>query len=217
MDTIKVVIVDDHQIVRDGLKAMLILSKNVKVIGEASNYESLLKVLEKDAPEILILDISMPGKSGIEITRELTESHPSIKILILSANSNEEFIIEAIKAGAKGFLPKDTPRDEFFEAINLIHANEGYFGEKLSKIIYKSYIQHVKSGSNSQLENSLSEREIEIIKVLADGLSSKEIAETLFISPRTVESHKANILEKLNLKNNIELVKYAIKHGIVNL
>jgi DNA-binding NarL/FixJ family response regulator len=217
METIKVAIVDDHQIVRDGIKAMLLLSKNIKVIGEAADYLGLTKVLEKEIPEILVLDISMPGKSGIEITRELSESHPSIKILILSANTDEDSIIEAIKAGAKGFLPKDTPRDEFFEAINLVHSNEGYFGEKLSKIIYKSYIQHVKTGKNTNVEPSISERETEIINLLADGLSCKEIADTLFISPRTVESHKANILEKLNLKNNIELVKYAIKQGIVKL
>jgi len=215
MDLIKLIIVDDHQIVRDGIKAMFIASKTIKVIGEASGYEELVKLLEKIKPEIIILDINLPGKNGVEITHELKANFSEIKILILSANTDEESIIGAIKAGANGFLPKDTSKEEFISAINLVYNNEDYFGEKLSKIIYKSYVQHVKSKSIA--DDSLSEREIEIVKLLADGLFSKEIADKLFISSRTVETHKNNILSKLNLKNNVELVKYAIKNGIVKL
>jgi DNA-binding NarL/FixJ family response regulator len=217
MSAINVVIVDDHQIVRDGIKAMLMLSKSIKVIGEAADNDGLVQILEKNIPDIIILDITLPGKSGIEITNELVKKELPLKILILSANTDEENIIGAIKAGASGFLPKDTPKDEFIEAINLVYNGEGYFGEKLSKIIYKSYIQHVKTKKDSEPELCLSDREIEIIKQLAEGLSVKEIADKLFISPRTVESHKNNILGKLNLKNNIELVKFAIKQGIVKL
>lgn len=209
------IVVDDHQIVRDGIKAMFIVSKTIKVIGEAADGNELILLLSKLTPDIIILDINLPGKSGVEITKEIKENNPQIKILILSANTDEDSIIGAIKAGANGFLPKDTSKDEFVSAINLVFKNEDYFGEKLSKIIYKSYVQHVKTKSISG--NSLSEREIEIIKLLADGLSSKEIADKLFISSRTVETHKNNIISKLNLKNNVELVKYAIKHGIVKL
>ncbi len=215
MNVIKLIIVDDHQIVRDGIKAMFIVSKDIKVIGEAADYDSLMRILANQTPDIIILDISLPGKSGVEITHELKKTNEEIKILILSANTDEDSIIGAIKAGANGFLPKDTSKEEFITAINLVYNNEDYFGEKLSKIIYKSYVQHVKTKSIS--DNCLSEREIEIIKLLADGLSSKEIANKLFISSRTVETHKNNIISKLNLKNNVELVKYAIKNGIVKL
>jgi DNA-binding NarL/FixJ family response regulator len=215
MNDIKLIIVDDHQIVRDGIKAMFLVSKGIKIIGEAADYDSLMRLLTKQTPDIIILDISLPGKSGVEITHELKKKNEEIKILILSANTDEESIIEAIKAGANGFLPKDTSKEEFISAINLVFNNEDYFGEKLSKIIYKSYVQHVKT--KPEHNTCLSEREIEIVKLLADGLSSKEIADILFISPRTVETHKNNIISKLNLKNNVELVKYAIKHGIVKL
>jgi DNA-binding NarL/FixJ family response regulator len=217
MNSIKIVIVDDHQIVRDGIKAMLLPNKNIKVVGEAADYDGLMKILKVEAPDIIILDISLPGKSGIEITRELIEANNESKILILSANTDEESIIEVIKAGAKGFLPKDTSKDEFLVALNLVYNEEGYFGEKLSKVIYKSYIQYVKSIKSPEQEICLSEREIEIIKLLAEGLTSKEIADRLFISSRTVETHKNNIIKKLNLKNLVELLKYAIKHGIVRI
>jgi DNA-binding NarL/FixJ family response regulator len=216
METIKVVIVDDHQIVRDGLKAMFLVSKTIKVIGEADDYDSLMDLLLTKQPHLAILDISLPGKSGIEITQELSANHPEIKVLILTASNQEETIIEAIRAGASGFLSKETSREELILAVTSVFNNEGYFGAKLSKIIYSSYIHRVKSTTVQQNTN-LTEREIEIIKILYEGLSTKEIGEKLFLSPRTVESHKANILEKLNLKNNIELVRYALKQGIVKL
>jgi len=217
MDVIKVVIVDDHQIIRDGIEAMLLTSKVIKIVGEASDYNSLMRILEKQTPDIVILDIALPGKSGLEIARELKENIKGIKILMLSGNTTEENIIESIKSGASGFLPKDTSKEEFIEAITSVHNNEEYFGSNLSKTIFKSYVHHVKNHGNSEPEISLSEREIEIIALLSDGMSSKEIGDKLFISSRTVESHKANILSKLNLRNCAEMIKYSIKQGIIKL
>jgi len=218
MSIIKLVIVDDHQIVRDGIKAMFLTDKTVKVIDEAGDYDSLMQVLAKQKPDILILDISLPGKSGVEITRELKEKDKEIKILMLSANTDEENIIAAVQAGANGFLPKDTSKEEFLEAVAVVNNNEEYFGAKLSKIIFNSYTSYVKSKKdNDKTQINLSERETATLKLLADGYSSKEIGEKLFISPRTVETHKANILTKLNLRNNADLIKYAIKQGIVKL
>jgi DNA-binding NarL/FixJ family response regulator len=217
MNPITLVIVDDHQIVRDGIKAMLLCHKEINVIGEAADCIELYTLLEQNQPDIIVLDISMPGKTGVEITRELIEKNPETKILILTANTDEQSIMDSIKAGAAGFLNKDTSREEFISAIKSIYHGEGYFGEKLSKIIYRSYIQHIKSVREPEKEIGLSEREIQIVKLFSEGLSSKEIADKIFLSPRTVETHKSNILEKLNLKNNIELVKYAIKNGIIEL
>ncbi len=213
---IKIIIVDDHQIIRDGIEAMLLSEDKIEVIGTAHDYNALIKIPDYQKADLLILDIALPDKSGIEIARKFTEKHKNIKILMLSANTDEEIIIESIKSGAKGFLHKDTSTEEFTEAIYSVCNGDEYFGEKLSKLIYKSYISHVKNKPKpSQIK--LSDREIEVIKLLSDGQSSKEIANKLFISPRTVESHKANILEKLELKNNIEIVKFAIKEGIVKL
>jgi DNA-binding NarL/FixJ family response regulator len=217
MDVIKVVIVDDHQIIRDGMNAMFLTSKSIKVIGEAADYDELMQLLQRQDPDVIILDIALPGKSGVEITKELREKKKDIKILILSGNASEENIIDSIKAGANGFLPKDTSKDELIEAITLVYNNEEYFGSNMSKIIFKSYVNLVKTHKDGESGISLSEREIEIIKLLSDGLSSKEIGDKLFISSRTVESHKANILSKLNLKNCAEMIKYSIKQGIIKL
>lgn len=217
MKKIKIIIVDDHQIIRDGIEAMLLSENNIEVVGTAPDYKSLLKIHNYQNTDLLILDISLPDKSGIEIARQFSEKFENMKILMLSANTNEENIIESIKAGAYGFLHKDTSSNEFIEAIYSVYNGEEYFGEKLSKIIYKSYRTHVKYKNQSDNQLNLTDREIDVIKLLSNGLSSKEIANKLFISPRTVESHKANILSKLNLNNNIEIVKYAIKEGIVKL
>ena len=217
MKEINVIIVDDHQIIRDGIKAMFMTNNNIEVIGEAGDYDELMQLLRSDIPDVIILDITLPGKSGVEITAELKNKNPETKILILSSNTDEDNIVRAIQAGANGFLPKDTSKEEFIEAINLVNANEEYFGANLSKIIYKSYMHHVKTKNDAKPDVELSEREVEIVQMLSDGLSSKEIGCKLFISPRTVESHKANILDKLNLKNNAEIIKYAIKQGIVKL
>ncbi len=217
MSPITLVVVDDHQKVRDGIKAMLLCNKDIKIIGEAANCSELDEQLRDKQPDVIVLDISLPGKSGVEITKELMDKNPGTKILILTANTDEQSILDTIKGGASGFLNKDTLKEEFIEAIVSVHRGEGYFGEKLTKIIYKSYIQHVKSIGEKGKESGLTEREVQIVKLFSDGLSSKEVADALFLSPRTVESHKTNILEKLNLRNNVELVKYAIKQGIIEL
>jgi DNA-binding NarL/FixJ family response regulator len=217
MEEIKVVIVDDHQIVRDGIEALLLSNKQIKITGSVSGYESLMLVISNQKPDVIVLDIALPGKSGIEIAKELKEKHKEIKILMLSANSDENNITESVRAGADGFLPKDTPKEELTEAIRLVHNGEKYFGANLSKVIYNSYVHFIKTGKKKDTSPLLSERETEIIELLAEGCSCKEISEKIFISPRTVESHKANILSKLNLKNTAELIVYAIKNGIINI
>ncbi len=214
---IEIVIVDDHQIVRDGIKAMFFDCDRIKVTGEAAGYDELMQLLRQDVPDVVVLDISLPGKSGVEIACELRQKHEKVGILMLSANTDEENIIESIRAGANGFLPKDTSREELTEAISLVNRGEEYFGANLSKIIYKSYTHHVKAAREDTGPPCLSDREKETLKCLADGLCSKEIADKLNISTRTVEFHKAKILEKLDLRNTADLVKYAIKQGIVKL
>jgi len=211
MKPIQIIIVDDHKIVRDGLKAMLIGIMQIKVMADVGSGSSLFKVLEEKTPELIVLDISMPGESGIEITKKLKEKHPYIKILILTSNTDEQTLVESVKAGATGFLPKDTSREEFFEAIEKVANGQEYFGENISSVLHHAFISQI----NKKPIPKLSDREIEIIQGLCDGLSHKEIGAKLFISPRTVETHKNNILKKLEIENTIQLVKLAIKVGII--
>jgi len=210
----RIAIVDDHKIVRDGLKLMTLGQNNIKIIFEADSGKSLFKSLEYQTIDLLVLDIVMPEMTGIEITKKIMQENPKIKILILSANDDGNTILSVIEEGAKGFLSKDTSKDEFIKALNLICSGEEYFGDSISKTIYNIFVKKTKK---EKLNDALSNREIEIIKLFSDGMTYIEIGEKLFISPRTVETHKRNIMKKLNLATSVDLVKYAIKNNIITL
>jgi len=213
MEKIKVILVDDHQMFRDGVKSVLSDEENIEIIGEVGHAKALYKLLESKTPDLLITDISMPDISGIDITKYVSENFPEINILILSMHSNEEFITKALNAGANGYLPKDTSMNELLQAINIIAKGENYFNKGISDTILKSMVNKSKVSKN----DTLTSRELEIVHQVVEGLSNKEIAEKLIISVRTVDSHKNNILHKLGLKSSVEMVKYAIKNNLVKL
>ncbi len=220
MDKIKVLLVDDHQIVRDGIFALLIKEREIEIVGEASNGDDLFEKLKFIKPNIIILDISLPKMSGIEIAEILTKDYPDIHIIIFSSYTDEETIYKSIRAGAKGFLPKDSVRGDLVEAIKKVNQGFEYLSKKIPNTIIIDYIKNSENKknkyNNSKLSN-LTKREKEILKLIADGLSYKEIGEKLFISVRTVETHKNNMLQKLDLKSTIDLVKFAIKNELINL
>jgi DNA-binding NarL/FixJ family response regulator len=213
---ITLVIADDHKIVRDGIKALLLSCANIKVIGEACNGKQLKEILKKLKPDVLLLDIIMPGETGLELIPSVLKVVPGVKILILSSEMEEDVVCEAVSRGAIGFLHKDSPEHELIKAIESVAASEPYFGQCIASIIYKSYTRKLQENTTEK-QTSISPREKEIITLLSEGLCFKEIGERLFISPRTVENHKNNILNKLGLKNTIELLRYAIKHRLVHL
>ena len=218
MPPIKIILTEDHQILRDGVKA-LIASENIEITGEAASGAELWKLLENEQPDIILMDISLPDTSGIELTRLISERYPWIKVLILSMFTDESFINQAIKSGAKGYLHKNTTREEMLIAIDTVYSGNDFYSDNISKIILKSYIEKAKVKSE-EIQNPhevLSKREIEILKMFAEGFINKEIADKLFISIRTVESHKNHIMQKLNLKTQVELVKYAIRHNLINI
>jgi DNA-binding NarL/FixJ family response regulator len=219
MNSIKVILTDDHQLVRDGIRSLLKDAKNIEVIDEASDGYELLDKLTVLKPEIIIIDVSMPRLSGIEAIKRITESYPSIKVLVLSMFTSEEYIFNAIKAGAKGYLPKNTSKKELLEAIYSINAGNEYFSDSISNIILKSYIKKAKANDDysGNKQNVLSSRELEILTLFAEGNTNQEIADKLFISIRTVESHKNHIMQKLELKTLVDLVKFAIKNNIIQL
>ena len=219
MEKIKIILVDDHQLVRDGIKALLTGLPDIAIIGEASGAGELLKELETLKPDLLIMDISLPEISGIELTKRICLEYPGINVLILSMYNNEEFIFNSLKAGAKGYLPKDTSRDELLKAIYTIHKGEEFFGESISKVMLKSYIKRATDNEEpgDRTNAILTSREIEILKLYVEGLINKEISDKLDISIRTVETHKNHIMRKLGLKSTVELVKFAIKNKIAEI
>jgi len=219
MEKIKLILVDDHQLVRTGIANLLTSEPSFEIIGEASEARELFDLLRQSQPDIAVLDIALPGLSGIEITKKLHNEFPGIRILILSMHTSEEFIFNAINSGARGYLPKNTSRRELIEAIYAIKRGEEYFAESISNVILKSYIKKAKSNStdDENKESLLSKREIEVLRLFAEGMTNQEIADKLFISIRTVESHKNHIMARLELKTTVDLVKFAIRNNIVLL
>ena len=213
----KVFLVDDHQIVRDGIRSLIEDAKDIFIIGEAGDGDEMLSMLDTAQPDIILLDISLPGRNGIELIPEIKEQYPQIKILILSMYNADDYIFNAVRAGANGYLPKNSSKDELLDAVRQICEGNDYFGEEVHKIIVNSYISMAKDDKSPEKKQQLSVRELEILKLFAEGYSNKQIADKLFISVRTVESHKNHIMQKFGFKSTVEMVKYAIKNKIVDL
>lgn len=215
----KVILVDDHLIVREGIRALLNDSEGIRVVGEAADRDELWQLLESTPADLVFMDISLPGTSGIDLTAQLAKKYPILKVIILSMHNSEDFIFNALKAGARGYLPKNTSRRELSEAIKEVMDGGEYFGEPVSSIILKSYMRMAREEvKDTSTENeSLTGRETDILRLFAEGLSNKEIATQLCISVRTVESHKNHIMRKLGLKSVVDLVKFAIRTGIIDV
>jgi two-component system response regulator NreC len=216
MEKIRVIIVDDHQIIRDGIKALLTGISNIEITAEAGSAEELLQKINSFPADVALIDISLPGVSGISLTAQLNQSHPRLKILILSMHLNEEYITNALKAGALGYLAKNTTRDELISAIKMVAEGRKYLGKEVSEVITSGYIRRV-NADEAMEKDLLSKREIEILRLTAEGLGNKEISDKLFISIRTVESHKNHIMQKLGLKSAVEMTRYAIKTGLIDI
>ncbi len=207
-------IVDDHKLFRDGLKLLLSTWYSDIKISEASNGKEFLKSLELAVPDLTLMDISMPELDGIEATRQAVEMHPDIKIVALSMFGDEAYYFKMIDAGVKGFLLKNSEFDEVREAIDSVLTGDHYFSKDLLLNIVRSIR---KTQENAEEEVNLSEREIEILQLICLGLSNHEISEKLFISKRTVDKHRANLLFKTNSRNTAHLVTNAIKHRWVKV
>lgn len=218
-EKIKILLVDDHQLVRTGIANLLAGEPDIEVVGEASNAAEMIDLLKQQHPDLAVLDIALPDMSGIELARQMVLEFPAVKVIFLSMYTSEEFVFNAINSGAKGYLPKNTSRAELLEAIRTVNRGEEYFAESISNTILKSYIKKAKSGSLDQLRNEslLSKREMEVLRLFAQGLTNQEIADKLFISIRTVESHKNHIMQRLELKTTVDLIKFALRNNLVTL
>ncbi len=214
---IKIILTDDHRIFRDGIKSLLSENEEIQIIGEASDGYELMEMLKMSTPDLVIMDITMPKLSGIEVTKQISSLYPDMGILILSMHTNEEFVINSIKAGAQGYLPKDTSKEELLKAIHAIYNGGEYYSKNVSDSFLKNFARRFKVEQTLKENDELTKREIEILQLAAGGSSNKEIADQLFISIKTVDAHKNHIMQKLKLKNTAELVIYAIKNKIIEL
>jgi len=205
--SIKVFIADDHQMVVEGLKLLLNEIEEIDIVGEANDGNSLLAKLPQNKPDIIILDVNMPGLNGIEITKKLKKESPSIKILILTMYSEGGIIRQLKDAGADGYILKNTGKNELSHAIMAIMEGKKYYSQEVQESLHKENINYIPV--------KLTKREIEIIKALAQGLTSIEIGDKLCISPHTVDSHRKNMLAKVKAKNTNELVRFALKNGFI--
>lgn len=219
MKTTKILIVDDHEVVRDGLKNILTSLDNITIAGEAGNGEDAVKMYVSLKPDLVIMDISMPGMNGIEATKIIKEKDPDACILILTMHDNQEYLNQIIRSGAKGFILKNTDKDELLEAVKTVSAGDNFFSKDISKLIIDNYIRTAKDTDKNDgyKEVPLTKREIEILKLIASGYSNQEIANILYISYNTVDTHRKNIMHKLSIKNTAGLVRYAIEKGLISL
>ena len=213
---ISVILVDDHVIMRDGLRRLLAAESDIEIVGEADNGRQAVKIALDKNPDIVIMDIAMKDMNGIEATRQIKEENPKIKVIALSMHSERQIVIGILRAGASGYLLKDSTSTELVEAIRTVYRGRKYISQNISDIILQE-ISEVKKDSEVIGVDRLTNRESEILQLIAEGNSTKRIAEVLFISPKTVESHRANIMEKLDIHNLPELTKYAIRAGLTSL
>ncbi len=216
MGSYHIVIVDDHVMFREGLKRILKERSDLEVVGEVDCGLELLKLLEKLVPDLIILDISMPNLRGLEAIHEIKMSHTKVRILVLTMHKDKAYLHQAVTAGADGYLLKEDADSELFLAIDRIRQGKKYVSPKLSEGLTEDWVKITRGAQEPSFEpEKLTAREREVLKLIVEGKSSREIGGLLFISGRTVERHRANILEKLNLKNITDLVKYAIQKGYV--
>jgi len=213
MDKIRIIITDDHQLFRNGLKILLNAFQEFEVVAEASNGEEFLRILKNTPAEVVLMDINMPEMDGIEATRKGLKLNPGIDIIALSMYGEEEYYYKMVDAGAKGFLLKDSDISEVKEAILTVRRGGSYFSQELLYHV----IQKIKHRESESKSANLSKREKEILVKICEGLSNQEIAETLFISKRTVDKHRANLLGKTNSKNTASLILFAIRNKLIEI
>lgn len=218
--SIQILLADDHTIVRDGIKYLLEEEKNMEVIGEASNGLEALSFIEKNQPDLLIIDVRMPEMNGIEAVKMLHQKPTKTKSIVLSMHDSEEYILKSIKAGASGYLLKDTDKKEFIKAINTVHEGGKYFSGDISNVIVSNYLQNTsiipqKEKTNIEVDQfGLTKKEKQILPLILSGKTNAEISEILKNSKRTIETHRFNMMKKMNVKNLMELSAKASQFGL---
>lgn len=212
---IRVLLADDHTILRAGLRMMLNAQPDIEVVGEASEGKEAVAAVEQLAPDVVIMDISMPEMNGIEATRQIKKQCPDVRVLILTMHENEGYLFQSLRAGASGYMMKEAADTELIQAIRTVQAGRFYLSPVAQSMMVGDYLQRVHAGEEKDSYNDLTEREREILVLVAEGLTNNQIAEKLIISPKTVDTHRTHVMDKLNLHSRAELVKYAMRRGLL--
>ncbi|MEW6600841.1 MAG: response regulator transcription factor [Nitrospirota bacterium] len=214
---IRVFLADDHAVVRDGLRVLLESAGGIDVVGSETNGRDAVRQIQKLRPDVALMDISMPGLNGIEAAAQINETCPATRVIILSMHHSAEHVHRALKAGAKGYILKESAGQEVVNAVRKVHSGQRYLSRRIEEAVIDNYTGQHKPLSYESPLDKLSSREKEILQLVAEGKSSAAIAETLFISPKTVETYRSRLMQKLGVKDIPSLVKFAIRHGVTSL
>ncbi len=215
MGKITVILAEDHAIVRKGLLSLLQEEENIEVVGEAEDGRKALNLLDEYGPEVIIMDITMPGLNGIEATKLTNERYPETKVLVLTRHSKEEYVFEALKAGASGYIVKEDLPEELTLAVRAIANGNRYFSPSITTKIVDKFLEEDGARTENLGKSPLTSREKEVLQLIAEGNTNREIAEILTVSKKTVETHRSNLMEKLDIHNVADLTRYAIETGII--
>jgi len=213
--TTRLLLVDDHAVVRSGLKMLLSAEPDVAIVGEAGTAAEAIQVAGSVSPDVILMDIGLPDLSGIDATREIKERFPKVAVVALTIHEDEEYFFKMLDAGASGYVPKRAAPEELLTAIRAAASGQVYLYPSLAKLLVTDYLNQEHAPAEKATLDGLTEREREVLTYLAEGTSNEEIAVSLVISPKTVERHRENIMRKLNLHSRVELVRYAIRRGII--
>ena len=213
---IDVLVVDDHLVVREGIKMVLGTDPDLEVVGEASSGEEAVERVQELKPSVVTMEVALPGLSGFDATREIREMDPDVKVLALSMHDSEAYVFQMLQAGAAGYLLKRASAEEVIQAVKAAHRGETVLHPSVARMLVSDYVARVERGQEDSYD-SLSERERQVLKLIAEGKTNKDIAQVLFLAVKTVQAHRANLMRKLGMHDRTELVKYAIRKGIVGL
>jgi len=217
MAKIRVLVADDHAIVRDGICALLALTGDIEVVGMAANGREALEMVSKLRPDIAVMDIVMPLMDGLEATRRIRKEFPGTKVIILTQYEDREYVLAVIEAGASGFVSKVAASSELTTAIRSVARGDSFLSPSIARVLVEDYRQMAEVAKSRDTSEQLTDREREILKLLVEGHSTREIAQMLVISPKTVERHKTNLMAKLDVHNRLDLFKYALRKGIITV
>jgi DNA-binding NarL/FixJ family response regulator len=216
MKKLRILLADDHIVMRTGLRALLERQPNLEVVGESENGRETVELVASLGPDVVVMDVAMPVLNGIEATKTIVTQRPATAVVILSMHADESYVMRALKAGARGYLLKDSAAADLISAIQAVSQNKSFFSPKVSRILAEDYVRVLKQKGAVDSYDLLTSREREILQLLAEGKANKEVATALNISPYTVETHRRHILEKLNLHTPAELILYAVRKGIIS-
>jgi DNA-binding NarL/FixJ family response regulator len=215
MRKIRILLADDHQLMRSGIRLMLERESDLTVVGEAADGREAVSLAKTLKPDVVVMDIGMPNLNGIEAAHQMTQENPEMAIVIVSMHADESYVLRALKAGARGYLLKDSAEADLIKAVHVVYGGKSFFSPAVSKVLLDDYVRKLKRSGTDDAYDLLTPREREILQLIAEGKSNKDIANLLNLSVYTIESHRSNLMEKLNLRGLPELILYAVRRGII--